>query len=51
MNPGRQAAPVVITLVSSPPMTEGLQLFEYFAGRLSQTGVREWFRDWMNPAT
>lgn len=25
------------------------RLFEYFAGRLSQTGVREWFKDWMNP--
>jgi prophage maintenance system killer protein len=23
------------------------RLFDYFAGRLSQTGVREWFRDWM----
>jgi prophage maintenance system killer protein len=26
------------------------QLFEYFAGRLSQAGVREWFKDWMAPA-
>jgi len=25
-------------------------LFDYFAGRLSQTGVREWFKDWMSPA-
>jgi prophage maintenance system killer protein len=24
------------------------QLFEYFSGRLSQTGVREWFKDWMS---
>jgi death on curing protein len=23
------------------------QLYEYFHGRLSQTGVREWFRMWM----
>jgi prophage maintenance system killer protein len=23
------------------------RLFDYFAGRLSQTGVREWFKDWM----
>ena len=26
------------------------RLFDYFAGRLSQTGVREWFKDWMSPA-
>jgi prophage maintenance system killer protein len=25
------------------------QLYEYFRGRLSQTGVREWFRMWMTP--
>jgi death on curing protein len=25
------------------------RLFDYFAGRLSQTGVREWFKDWMSP--
>jgi death on curing protein len=24
------------------------QLFEYFRGRLSQTGVREWFQMWMS---
>ena len=24
------------------------RLFAYFAGRLSQTGVREWFKDWMS---
>jgi prophage maintenance system killer protein len=24
------------------------RLFDYFAGRLSQTGVREWFKDWMS---
>jgi death-on-curing family protein len=23
------------------------RLFDYFSGRLSQTGVREWFKDWM----
>jgi prophage maintenance system killer protein len=26
------------------------RLFEYFRGRLSQTGVREWFQTWMSPA-
>jgi prophage maintenance system killer protein len=26
------------------------QLFDYFAGRLSQAGVREWFQSWMSPA-
>jgi prophage maintenance system killer protein len=26
------------------------QLFDYFAGRLSQAGVREWFKDWVSPA-
>jgi prophage maintenance system killer protein len=26
------------------------QLFEYFRGRLSQAGVAEWFKLWMNPA-
>jgi prophage maintenance system killer protein len=25
------------------------QLYEYFLGRLSQSGVREWFRMWMTP--
>jgi prophage maintenance system killer protein len=25
------------------------QLFDYFAGRLSQAGVREWFQSWMSP--
>lgn len=25
------------------------QLHEYFRGRLSQSGVREWFRMWMTP--
>ena len=25
------------------------QLFEYFAGRLSQAGVTDWFRTWMEP--
>lgn len=25
------------------------RLFEYFAGRLSQAGVAEWFRMWMGP--
>lgn len=25
------------------------QLYEYFRGRLSQAGVREWFRMWMTP--
>jgi prophage maintenance system killer protein len=25
------------------------QLFEYFKGRLSQTGVAEWFKTWMIP--
>jgi prophage maintenance system killer protein len=24
------------------------RLFDYFSGRLSQTGVREWFKDWMS---
>ena len=24
------------------------RLFEYFRGRLSQAGVRDWFKDWMN---
>jgi prophage maintenance system killer protein len=24
------------------------RLFEYFQGRLSQTGVRDWFQDWMS---
>ena len=24
------------------------RLFDYFAGRLSQTGVREWFKDWVS---
>ena len=26
-------------------------LFDYFFGRLSQAGVREWFQDWMRPIT
>jgi prophage maintenance system killer protein len=26
------------------------QLFDYFAGRLSQAGVRDWFKDWMSSA-
>lgn len=26
------------------------RLFDYFRGRLSQAGVREWFQDWMKPA-
>lgn len=26
------------------------RLFDYFRGRLSQAGVREWFQDWMSPA-
>jgi prophage maintenance system killer protein len=25
------------------------QIHEYFCGRLSQSGVREWFRMWMSP--
>ena len=25
------------------------QLYEYFRGRLSQSGVREWFQMWMEP--
>jgi prophage maintenance system killer protein len=25
------------------------RLYEYFRGRLSQSGVREWFRMWMTP--
>lgn len=25
------------------------RLFEYFAGRLSQAGVADWLRTWMNP--
>jgi prophage maintenance system killer protein len=25
------------------------RLFDYFRGRLSQAGVREWFQDWMRP--
>jgi prophage maintenance system killer protein len=25
------------------------RLFAYFQGRLSQTGVRDWFHDWMSP--
>lgn len=25
------------------------RLFDYFRGRLSQAGVREWFQDWMSP--
>jgi prophage maintenance system killer protein len=25
------------------------RLFEYFRGRLSQAGVREWLQDWMRP--
>jgi death on curing protein len=25
------------------------QVHEYFRGRLSQSGVREWFRSWMTP--
>jgi len=27
------------------------RLFEYFAGRLSQAGVADWFRTWMSPAS
>lgn len=26
------------------------RLFEYFRGRLSQSGVRDWFQLWMSPA-
>lgn len=26
------------------------QLFDYFRGRLSQSGVRDWFQTWMGPA-
>ena len=26
------------------------RLFEYFPGRLSQAGVAEWFKMWMNPS-
>ena len=26
------------------------RLFEYFRGRLSQAGVRDWFQTWMGPA-
>ena len=27
------------------------QVFEYFRGRLSQAGVADWFRMWMDPAS
>jgi death on curing protein len=38
---------ITVDLGANRPRAEE-QLFAYFAGRLSQAGVREWFQSWMS---
>ncbi len=44
-----EANGIALDLGANRERAEG-RLFDYFRGRLSQAGVREWFRDWMSPA-
>ena len=39
----------IVDLGANRTHAEG-RLFEYFAGRLSQVGVADWFNTWMRPA-
>jgi prophage maintenance system killer protein len=40
---------LIIDLHAHRPRAEE-RLFDYFQGRLSQSGVADWFRTWMTPA-
>jgi prophage maintenance system killer protein len=40
---------LILDLGANRPRAEE-RLFDYFQGRLSQSGVADWFRTWMTPA-